>query len=151
MRIIPGIRFIEGHAMKHQPFVWIPVVLALLGAGMTFQAGARAQQFDFGQVDSFESLGSGTQRGGAPPKTIVDDGERHTVLFTIIESNTEATIHWKSSDGDQTTTISSPALRAFQTIGKFTIEAAGDENHSFKYGYVLLRLKNSKGAAEDRI
>lgn len=138
--------------MKNQPFAWVPVVLVLLCASTAFQGGAvRAQQFDFGQVDAFESLGSGTQHGGAPPKTIVDDGERHTVLFTIIESNTEARIHWKSPDGEQTTAIRSPALRAFQTVGKFTIEAVGDENHSFKYGYVLLRLKNAKGKVEDKI
>ena len=49
-------------------------------------------------------MGTGTQRGGSPPKTIVDDGDRHTVLLTILESNAEAKIYWRSLDGDQTTT-----------------------------------------------
>ncbi|HXZ47314.1 MAG TPA: hypothetical protein VEH02_11365 [Pseudolabrys sp.] len=103
---------------------------------------ASAQVFDFGQLDAFESLGSGTQRGGAPPKTIVEDNDRHTVLFTIIESDTDARIYWKSEAGTQTTLMSGPGLRAFQTVGEFRIEALGDENRSVKYGYVLLRLKN---------
>lgn len=138
--------------MKLQPFVRVVAVLASFCAVEVMQSGnATAQQFDFGQVDAFESLGSGTQRGGSPPKTIVDDSERHTVLFTILETNTEAKIYWKSPDGEQTTTIRSPTMRAFQTIGTFRIEATGDDNHSFKYGYVLLRLKNGKGASEDKI
>ena len=110
---------------------------------------AGAQVFDFGQIDAFESLGSGTQRGGAPPKTIIEDSDRHTVLFTIIESDTDARIYWKSEQGTQTTLMRGPGLRAFQTVGEFRVEALGDENRSVKYGYVLLRLrnepKNSKG------
>ena len=88
-------------------------------------------------------MGTGMQRGGSPPKTIVDDGERHTVFITILESNTEARIYWNSPDGDQTTVIRGPGVKAFQTAGQFKIEALGDENHNFKYGYVLFRLKNN--------
>jgi hypothetical protein len=33
------------------------------------------------------------------------------------------------------------ACRHFKTAGEFKLEALGDENHSVKYGYVLLRLK----------
>ena len=106
---------------------------------------ASAQVFDFGQIDAFESMGTGTQRGGSPPKTIVDDGDWHTVFFTILESNSDAKIYWKSKDGDQTTIIHGPSVKAFQTAGQFKIEALGNENDSFKYGYVLFRLKNSKG------
>ena len=87
--------------MRHQIWVFAAAMLALICAGL--QSEARAQVFDFGQIEEFESLGSGTQKGGSPPKTIIDDGARHTVMFTILESNTEAKIHWKSKDGSQTT------------------------------------------------
>ena len=81
-------------SMKRQVSIYVAALLALIYAGL--QSGARAQVFDFGQIEEFESLGSGTQKGGSPPKTIIDDGARHTVLFTILESNTEAKIYWKS-------------------------------------------------------
>jgi hypothetical protein len=125
------------------------VIAAPVPAGV--QRAAHAQVFDFGQIEEFESLGSGTQTGGSSPKTIVDDNQRHTVLFTILESNTEAKIYWKSKDGSQTTIMRGQGLRAFQTIGEFRIEATGDSSRSFRYGYVLLRLKNEKAAQEDRI
>jgi|SRR6185312_1514699 hypothetical protein len=138
--------------MKSSSFACALSVLVMVCASTSLPVGpARAQQFDFGQIDSFESLGSGTQVGGAPPKVIVDDGERHTVLFTVIESNTDAKIYWKSNDGEQTTIIKGPSVRAFQTIGTFRIEAAGDKNNSVKYGYVLLRLKSEKNATGDKI
>jgi len=135
--------------MKRQFLPCAVAILALLFADL--RPGARAQVFDFGQIEEFESLGSGTQTGGSPPKTIVDDNQRHTVLFTILESNTEAKIYWKSKDGSQTTTIRGQGLRAFQTNGEFRIEATGDSTRSFRYGYVLLRLKSEKSAQEDRI
>ena len=104
-----------------------------------------AQVFDFGQIDLFESMGSGTQRGGAAPKTIVDDTDRHTIVITILESNTDAKISWKSADGSQQTTfIHGTTVQAFQIAGLFKIEALGDDTRSVKYGYVLLRLKNSR-------
>jgi hypothetical protein len=102
-----------------------------------------AQVIDFSQIDAFESMGTGTQRGASPPKTIINDGERHTVFITILESNTEAKVYWKSTDGDhpQTSIIRGPGVQAFQTAGEFRLEALGDENHSVKYGYVLFRLR----------
>jgi len=124
------------------PFIRIAALMPLCAGGLFDCRPASAQVFDFGQIDTFESLGSGTQRGGAPPKTIIDDSDRHTVLFTIIESDTDARIYWKSADGTQTTLMRGPGLKAFQTTGEFRIEALGDENRSFKYGYVLIRLKN---------
>jgi len=136
-------------AMRLHPGICTAVVMAMCAAAPA--RTAHAQVFDFGQIDAFESLGSGTQKGGQPAKIIVDDGDRHTVLFTVIESNTDAKIYWKSKDGEQTTTIKGSSMQAFQTNGQFRIEAAGDANHSFKYGYVLLRLKNDKNAAEDKI
>ena len=130
--------------MNLHPFMRVAATLALLYAGAIFHSeNASAQVVDFGSIDAFESMGTGTQRGGSPPKTIVDDGERHTVFITILESNTEAKVYWKPTDGDhpQTSIIRGPGVQAFQTAGEFRIEALGDENHSVKYGYVLLRLK----------
>ena len=136
-------------AMRRQVWVFAAAMLGLIYAGL--QSEARAQVFDFGQIEEFESLGSGIQKGGSSPKTIIDDDARHTVLFTILESNTEAKIYWKSKDGSQTTIIRGQGLRAFQTIGEFRIEATGDSSRSFRYGYVLLRLKSEKGPQEDKI
>ena len=136
-------------AMRRQVWVFAAAMLGLIYAGL--QSEARAQVFDFGQIEEFESLGSGIQKGGSSPKTIIDDDARHTVLFTILETNTEAKIYWKSKDGSQTTIIRGQGLRAFQTIGEFRIEATGDSSRSFRYGYVLLRLKSEKGPQEDKI
>jgi len=133
--------------MKLQPFIRVAAILTLSGALAPFPAGkAAAQVFDFGHIEAFESMGTGTQRGGSPPKTLIDDGERHTVFITILESNTDAKIYWKSADGPQTTLIHGASVKAFQTVGEFRIEAVGDASRSFKYGYVLFRLKN-KGDA----
>jgi len=50
--------------------------VALLGTEATFLSGhASAQEIDFGQINKFESLTTGTLRVGAPAKTIIDDGE----------------------------------------------------------------------------
>ncbi len=87
-------------------------------------------------------MGTGELRGGSPPKTIVDDGDRHTIFLTIWELDTEAKIYWKSLDGNpRTTVISEPGVQAFQTAGEFRLEAVGDESHTIKYGYLLLRLR----------
>ena len=67
------------------------------------------------------------------------------LYMEIVESNVEAKIYWKSKDGDQTAIIHGSGVKAFQTVGIFKIEALGNEDHSFKYGYVLFRLKKSKG------
>ena len=131
--------------MTLQAFVRVAATLALLCAGVFFHSeNASAQVFDFGQIDTFETMGTGTQRGGSPPKTIVDDSGLHAVFFTILESNTEAKIYWRSTNGEQTTTVRGPTVQAFQTTGQFRIEALGDENHNFKYGYALFRLKSNE-------
>src|SRR5262249_4152229 len=127
-------------AMKRQGFISAAAILALLCVSL--RSRAQAKVFDFGQIEEFESLGSGIQKGGASPKTIVDDGARHTVLFTILESNTEAKIYWKSRDGSQTTIMRGQGLRAFQTIGEFRIEAVGDDSRNFWDGYLLFDLNN---------
>lgn len=124
----------------------IMAMSALLCVGTVSGAQkATAQVIDFGQIDSFETLGTGTQRGGSPPKTIVDDSEWHTVVFTILDSNAEAKIYWRSPEGLQTMIIHGRSVKAFQTAGEFRIEALGDANRSFKYGYVQFRLKNKGG------
>lgn len=131
--------------MRLQPFMRVVAILALCAGALAHSDRASAQVIDFGQIDSFETLGTGTQRGGAVPKTIIDDGEWHTVLFTIIESSADAKIYWRSPDGDQTTIIHGASVKAFQTAGHFKIEALGKDNQSFKYGYVQFRLKNGRG------
>jgi hypothetical protein len=132
--------------MKLQPVMRIAAMSPLLCVGTVFGAQkATAQVIDFGQIESFETLGTGTQHGGSPPKTIVDDGEWHTVVFTILDSNAEAKIYWRSPEGPQTMIVHGRSVKAFQTAGEFRIEALGDANHSFKYGYVQFRLKNKGG------
>jgi hypothetical protein len=132
--------------MKLRLFTLVAATLTLFCAPAVFYSEtASAQMIDFGQIDSFESMGTGTQRGGARPKTIVDDGEWHTVLFTVLDSSTDAKIYWRSPDGDQTTIVHGPSVKAFQTAGTFKVEALGNENQSFKYGYVLFRSKGNKG------
>ena len=131
--------------MKIQRYIGVVAAFVLLYASAPFNAqNASAQVFDFGQIDAFEALGSGTQRGGAAPKTLVDDDQRHVVVFTILESDTEAKIYWKSADGNQTTLMRGQGVKVFQVTGQLKIEALGDANHSFKYGYTLFRLKDNK-------
>jgi hypothetical protein len=68
--------------------------VAILGLLLAAQApiwpdGASAQEIDFDQINKFESLGTGTLHVGAPPKTIIDDGERHVVVVTIWDADAE--------------------------------------------------------------
>jgi len=41
-------------------------------------------------------MGTGTLHGGSPPKTIIGDGEQHTVFLTIWESDTDTKVYWQS-------------------------------------------------------
>ena len=111
--------------MIRQPLIRIAIPLALLCAGASLPSPSanaqifNAQVFDFGQIDLFESMGSGTQRGGAAPKTIVDDTDRHTIVITILQFDTDAKISWKSADGSpQTTFIHGTTVQAFQIAGR---------------------------------
>ncbi len=118
--------------------------LSLLCAGFALlPVKVSAQDIDFGQIDKFELLGTGTLHVGSPPKTIVDDDERHTVILTIWEADAETKVYWKSLDGDapRTTVIPGKGLQTFQTAGVFKLQAVGDPYRRVKYGYVLLRLK----------
>ena len=118
--------------------------LALIGVAAPVASElAQAQVIDFGKIDAFESMGTATLRGGSPPKTIVDDGEAHTVFITVWEADTDTKVYWKSLDGNEprTTVIHGTGAQAFQTAGELRLEALGDVNRSVKYGYLLLRLK----------
>jgi hypothetical protein len=119
------------------------MILAALWIGVTLvPTNACAQAMDFSQIDRFESMGTGEIRGGSPPKTIIDDGERHAVFLTIWELDTEVKVNWKTLDGSpRTTVINGPGVQAFQTAGELRLEAIGDGNHSVKYGYVVLGLR----------
>jgi hypothetical protein len=59
---------------------------------------AYAEEIDFGKIDKFESLATGTLHVGSPPKTIVDDGERHVVILTIWDADAETKVYWRSPD-----------------------------------------------------
>jgi hypothetical protein len=123
-----------------KPQVCVVAALALLCASV---APICAQEIDFGQIDKFESLGTGTLHVGAPPKTIIDDDEPHTVFLTIWESDAETKVYWKSLDekASRTTVIPGKGVQTFQTSGEFKLEAIGDPNHQVKYGYVSLSLR----------
>ena len=123
--------------------ILVSAALSSLGA-MLVVGSAGAQLIDFSKIDAFESLSTGTQSGASPPKTIADDGNRHIVLFTILEANADAKVYWRAFDGDppdRTTVISGPGVQAFQTAGEFRLETLGDESRTVKYAYMLFRLK----------
>ena len=109
---------------------------------MRFDKHAYAQEIDFGQIDKFESLGTGTLQVGAAPKVIVDDGEQHTVILTIWEADAETKVYWTSPDGNtsRTTIMPGKGVQTFQTTGEFKLEAIGEPNHTIQYAYVLLHL-----------
>jgi hypothetical protein len=115
--------------------------LALLfGTAALWPGTARAQEINFGQINKFESLGTGTLHVGAPPKTIIDDSERHVVILTIWDAYAETKVYWRSPDGNdaRTTTIPGKGIQTFQTAGEFKLEAVGEPNREVNYGYVLL-------------
>jgi hypothetical protein len=118
--------------------------IALLAATVVLPGKVRAQDIDFGKIDKFESLSSGTLRVGAPPKTIVDDRERHVVVLTIWDADAETKVYWRSPDGNapRTTVIPGRGVQTFQTIGEFKLEAVGEPNREVQYGCVLLGLRN---------
>jgi hypothetical protein len=104
---------------------------------------AYAEEIDFDRIDKFESLTTGTLRVGAPPKTLVDDGERHVVILTIWDADAETKVYWRSLDGNapKTTIIPGKGIQTFQTAGEFRLEAIGEPNREVEYGYVLLGLR----------
>jgi hypothetical protein len=116
--------------------------VALLGAVSLVSATLNAEEIDFDQINKFESLATGTLHVGAPPKTLVDDGERHVVILTIWDADAETKVYWKSPDGNARTTIMpGRGIQTFQTAGEFRLEAIGEPNHRVEYGYMLLGLR----------
>ena len=130
--------------------MWEPMKLcavalgtALLAAPVVLPTEGRVQETDFGKIDKFESLSSGTLRVGSPPKTIVDDGARHLVVLTIWDADAETKVYWRSPDGNapRTTVIPGRGIQTFQTVGEFKLEAVGEPNREVQYGYVLLGVQ----------
>ena len=117
----------------------------LLLFGTAAPGTTRAQEINFDQINKFESLGTGTLHVGAPPKTIIDDGERHVVVLTIWDADAETKVYWRPADGNdaRTTTIPGKGIQTFQTAGEFKLEAVGEPNREVKYGYVLLGLRKN--------
>jgi len=113
---------------------------ALVAAAAVSPSGGRAQNIDFGKIDKFETLSSGTLRVGSPPKTLIDDGERHVVVLTIWDADAETKVYWRSPDGNaaRTTVIPGRGIQTFQTVGELKLEAVGEPNHEVQYGYVVL-------------
>ncbi len=120
--------------------------LLCLSAPWALPPQAQAQEIDFGQIDKFESLGTGTLHVGAAPKVIIDDDHAHTVILTIWDADAETKVYWTSPDGDvsRTTIVPGQGVQTFQTVGEFKLQAVGDPHHEVKYGYVLLRLRKDK-------
>jgi hypothetical protein len=102
-----------------------------------------AQEIAFGQIDRFESFGTGTLHVGSPPRTIVDDDERHIVILTIWDADAETKVYWRSlnENAPRTTIVPGKGVQTFETAGQFRLEALGDPNHRVEYGYVLLGLR----------
>src|ERR1700733_2518858 len=79
--------------------------VALLCAGATFTVGSSsAQEIDFGKIDKFQSLGTGTLHVGDPPKSIIDDDERHAVILTIYDADAQTKVYWRGADGKEYST-----------------------------------------------
>jgi hypothetical protein len=124
--------------------VSVAASLLALGGSIPVSDYAQAQDIDFGQINKFESLGTGTLHVGSPPKTIIEDDTPHMVILTIYESDANAKIYWKPLDGSavQSTVMPGRGVETFKTAGLFKLEAIGDPLHRVKYGYVLLHLKS---------
>lgn len=120
----------------------LAVLVLVCGGDAVLPGNASAQEINFDQINKFESLGTGTLRVGAPPKTI-DDGEQHVVILTIWDADAETKVYWRLPDGNdaRTTIIPGKGIQTFQTAGEFKLEAVGEPNREVNYGYVLLGLR----------
>jgi hypothetical protein len=121
----------------------LAVLVLVCGNNMLLPGDVSAQEINFDQIDRFESLGTGTLRVGEPPKTIIDDGERHVVILTIWNADAETKVYWRSPDGNdaRTTIIPGKGIQTFQTAGVFKLEAVGESSREVNFGYVLLGLR----------
>jgi hypothetical protein len=122
-----------------RPFAALAIVCAAATLGA--QSGS-AQHIDFGKIDKFELLLTGSVRVGEPRKTIVDDGARHVVILTIWRADAETKMYWKSDDGDDRTTVMpGGGVQTFQTSGELKLEALGKPDRRVDYGYGLLGVR----------
>ena len=121
----------------------LAVLVLVYGSNVLPPGEASAQVVNFDQIDRFESLGTGTLRVGEPPKTIIDDGERHVVILTIWNADAETKVYWRSPDGNdaRTTIVPGKGIQTFQTAGAFKLEAVGEPSREVNYGYALLGLR----------
>jgi len=128
--------------MSFQVRVMAALALLCLAAAPVSEA-TYAQEIGFGQIDRFETFGTGTLHVGSPPKNIIDDDERHMVILTIWDADAETKVYWRSPDGNvpRTTIVPGKGVQTFETAGEFKIEALGDPNHRVEYGYVLFGLR----------
>ena len=120
------------------------VALALLCAGTTLTPRqAFPQEIDFGRIDKFQSLGSGTLRVGDPPKSIVDDDEEHAIILTIWDADAQTKVYWQAPETKEprTTVMPDRGIQTFHTLGVLRLEAVGEPYHEVKYGYVSLGLR----------
>jgi hypothetical protein len=128
--------------MKLPMFHWVLRCLVLLCAVTPVSTRIAAEEIDFDQINKFESLATGTLHVGTPPKSLVDDGERHVVILTIWDADAETKVYWRSLDGNARTTIMpGKGIQTFQSAGEFRLEAIGEPNRSVEYGYMLLGLR----------
>ena len=130
--------------MRLRTLIRVAASLLVLGGVILASRNVQAQDIDFGQIDKFESLGTGTLHVGSPPKTIIEDDKPHMVILTIYEFDADAKIYWTPLDGSAVKTAVMPGrgVETFKTAGLFKLEAVGDPHHRVKYGYVLLHLKS---------
>jgi hypothetical protein len=74
----------------------VPILMTVLLVAGASPDAVSAQEINFDQINKFESLGTGTLHVGAPPKMIIDDGERHVVVLTIWDAEAETKVYWRS-------------------------------------------------------
>lgn len=113
--------------MKLRTFVSVAAGLLSLGGVILVSNHAQAQDIDFGQINKFESLGTGTLHVGSPPKTIIDDDARHMVILTIYEADADTKIYWKPLDANevQTTVMPGRGVETFKTAGYSSLRPSG--------------------------
>ena len=69
--------------MKFRTLISVAASLLLLGGLILVSNHAQAQDIDFGQIDKFKLLGTGTLHVGSPPKTIIEDDTPHIGLHPV--------------------------------------------------------------------
>ena len=118
------------------------MAVVCVGALVAARPGS-AQDVDFGRIDKFQSLGTGTLHVGEAPKTLVDDAEQHAVILTIYDADAQTKVYWQApgSKESRSTIMPGRGIQTFQTFGVLKVEAVGEPYHEVKYGYVLLGLR----------